>query len=151
MTTCIYAFTEVRQDNEWIAVERNTYNEESPNRFGWTYATMSRLPVPEKYPYYGLLVDGARTSYPWSFQAKGMPEDCSVEVRNICDSFGFEAYGHSHLTLKELVEKYLELMVSGEQAREQMVYLRDTIDQLIRYAKDTDSHNQVRMVFWFNN
>lgn len=148
MATCIHAYSEVRKGQEWVATAKETFNEEKPNRFGWVNATMQRVPVAEKYPFYGLLLDGARASHPWSFYQRGMPEDVSEEVRSVSDSFGFEGYGHSHLTLKELVEKYLELMVAGQEAKELMVYLRQLIDCLVDIS---ENHNDVRIVFWFDN
>lgn len=148
MATCIHVYSEVRKNGQWAATQRHTFNEERPNRFGWTNATMQRVHCPEKYPFYGLLLDGVRASWPWSFQQRGMPMDVSEEVQGVSDSFGFEGYGHSHLTLKELTEKYLELMVSGNEAKELMVYLRQLIDCLIGIA---ENHNDVRVVFWFDN
>ena len=148
MATCIHVYSEIRKKNEWIANERETYNEEKPNRFGWVNATMRRVYCPENYRFYGLLADEVRTSWPWSFPIKGMPADVSEEIRSVCDSFGFEGYGHSYLTLKELVEKYLELMVSGKEARELMAYLRQLIDCLLGLS---DNHNNIRIVFWFDN
>jgi hypothetical protein len=148
MATCIHVYSEVRKNDEWNAIEKATYNEEQPNRFGWVNASMRRVPCPEKYPFYGLLLDGVRFSWPWSFPQKGMPEDVSEEIRSVCDSFGFEGYGHSHLTLKDLVEKYLELMVSGPEAKELMGYLRELIDHLSPHSED---HSGVRIVFWFDS
>ena len=148
MTTCIHVYSEYRQRGRWVAVAQETYNEEQPNRFGWINAYMQRVPCPENYRFYGLLLDGARYSWPWSFHQKGMPEDVSEEVRNVCDSFGFEGYGHSHLTLKELVEKYLELMVSGQETKGLMAHLRELIDNLPKHVED---HRDVRIVFWFDS
>lgn len=148
MTTCIHVYSEFRKEGEWIASDKETYNEEKPNRFGWINANMRRLPCPEKYPLYGLLHDGVRTSWPWSFPGRGMPQDVSEEVRNVCDSFGFEGYAHSHLTLRDLVEKYLELMASGEEAKELLAYMRELIEAL---PKHVDNHSDVRIVFWFDS
>lgn len=148
MATQIHAYSEVRKDNEWVAAAKNTYNEKNPNRFGWVNASMASVPVPENYAFYGLLLNRARASHPWSFYQRGMPEDVSEEVRSVSDSFGFEGYGHSHLTLKELVEKYLELMVAGQEAKELMVYLRQLIEQL---QLADQPHEDVRVVFWFDD
>lgn len=148
MTTCIHVYSEFKKNNEWIATERDTYNEERPNRFGWVNASMKRIQCPEEYKFYGLLVDGARASYPWSFQPKGIPVDVSEEIRSVCDSFGFEGYGHSYLTLRELVEKYLELLVLGKDAKELLGYLRELIEILPRKV---ENHNDIRIVFWFDN
>jgi hypothetical protein len=148
MATCIHVYSEVRKNNEWAATERHTFNEERPNRFGWVNASMKRNYCPEKYPFYGLLLDGARYSWPWSFHQKGIPQDVSEEVRAVCDSFGFEGYGHSHLTLRELVEKYLELMASGDEAKELLGYLRELISTLTPLSED---HDDVRIVFWFDS
>ena len=131
-----------------MALAKESYNEEKPNRFGLVNAHMQRVPCPENYRFYGLLLDGARYSWPWSFQQKGMPMDVSEEVRSVCDSFGFEAYGHSHLSLRELVEKYLELLVSGNEAKEMLAYLRELIDCL---PKQVENHNDIRVVFWFDS
>lgn len=139
-------YSEYRQHGVWTASEKATYNEEAPNRFGWVNANMRRVPCPEKIRLYGLLVEGARYSWPWSFAAKGMPDDVSEEIRNVCDSFGLEAYAHSHLSLRELVEKYLELMVSGPEAKELLCYMRELIDNI---PKHVENHGDVRIVFWY--
>lgn len=148
MAPCVHMYSEVRVKGQWLATERYTYNEEKPNRFGWVNASMQRVPCPEKHQFYGLLLESEEVACPWAFHQRGMPVDVSEEVRSICDSFGFEGYGHSHLTLKELMEKYLELMVSGPEAKELMVYLRQLIDCLIGIS---ESHSDVRIVFWFDN
>lgn len=147
MITCIHVYSEYRENGEWVASEKDTYIEEEPNRFGWINAKMRRVECPEKYSFYGLLADGVRCTWPWSFLARGMPEDVSQEIRSVCDSFGFEGYAHSHLTLQELVEKYLELMVSGPEAKELLVYMRELIDNI---PKHVESHGDIRIVFWFN-
>lgn len=77
-----------------------------------------------------------------------MPEDVSEEIRSVCDSFGFEGYAHSHLTLKELVEKYLELMVLGTQTKDLQMYLRELIEAI---PKHSENHDDIRIVFWFDN
>ncbi len=148
ITTLIHIYSEVRHKGQWTATAKDTYNEEKPNRFGWVNASMQRVPCPEKYPFYGLLLDGARASWPWSFQQKGLPEDISEEVQALSDSLGFEGYGHSHLNLKELMEKYLELMVSGPEAKELMSDLRDLIQNLQATEKP---EVDVRAVFWFES
>lgn len=139
-------FSEYRENGAWIASEKATYNEEAPNRFGWINANMKRIECPEKYDLYGLLVKGARMEWPWSFPEKGMPDDVSEEIRSVCDSFGLEAYAHSHLSLRELVEKYLELMASGPEAKGLLIYLRELIDNI---PKHFENHSDVRVVFWF--
>lgn len=141
-------YSEIYKNGQWIADAKDTYNEEKPNRFGWVNASMQRVPCPEKYPFYGLLLDGARASWPWSFHQRGMPVDVSEEVQSVSDSFGFEGYGHSHLTLKELTEKYLELMVSGPEAKEVMLYLSELIG-MIQCSVATPG--DVRVVFWFDD
>lgn len=147
MPTCINAYSERKTKGAWVATEKETFNEEKPNRFGWVNASMSMVTCPENYEFYGLLLDGVRNTWPWSFPPKGMPADASEEVRSVCDSFSFEAYGHSYLTLRELVEKYLELMVSGTDAKQLMGYLRVLIDNIPKRADDQDD---VRIVFWFD-
>lgn len=148
MKTQIHVYSEVRHKQQWTATARETYTEDPPSRFGWIKVTMKGVSCPEDYSFYGLLVKGARSSWPWSFEQRGMPEDVSEEIRNVCDSFGIDSYGHSHLTLKDLVEKYLELMVSGLQAKPQMVYLRQLIQSLSELSAD---HTDIRIVFWFDN
>lgn len=148
MTTCIHVYSEYRENDQWIPSEKDTYNENRPLRKGWINASMKRVPCPEKYPLYGLLHDGARYSWPWSFPGKGMPDDVSEEIRNVCDTFGFEGYGHSHLTLRELVEKYLELLVAGQEAKELLAYMRKLIHSI---PKHVENHSDVRIVFWFDS
>lgn len=148
MSTCIHVYSEHRKDAEWVADEKATYNENVPTKHGWINATMKRTPCAEKYPFYGLLVDGARASWPWSFEQRGMPQDVSEEIRNVCDSFGFEGYGHTHLTLRDLFEKYLELLVSGQEASELKYYLRQLIRDVPRNAEDLED---IRIVLWFDS
>lgn len=148
MTTCIHVYSEYRENGQWVASEKDTYNEELPNRFGWINASMKRVPCPETYFLYGLLYDGARCSWPWSFPGKGMPDDVSEEIRSVCDTFGFEGYAHSHLSLRELVEKYLELLVSGKEAKELLAYMRELIAAI---PKHVDNHSDVCIVFWFDS
>ena len=141
-------YSEYRENDKRTASEKDTYNEEQPNRFGWINASMKRIVCPEKYNLYGLLHDVARCSWPWSFPGKGMPDDVSEEIRNICDTFGFEGYGHGYLTLRELIEKYLELLISGQEANELLAYVRELINDI---PKHVENHSDVRIVFWFDN
>jgi hypothetical protein len=148
VTTCVHMYTEHRVNGEWVATSKDTFNEEKPNRFGWVNATMRKVDCPENYQIYGLLHDGVRTSWPWAFKPRGVPMDVSEEVRSVCDSFGFEGYGHSHITLKHLVEKYLELLVAGPDAKILLPYLRELIESVPRAV---ENHHDVRVVFWFDS
>jgi len=147
MVTCIHVYAEQRINGQWKAAAADTFNAEAPNRFGWINATMERVRVPERYSFYGLLLDGARYSWPWSFPQRGLPDDIAEETQQVLDSFGVEAYGHSHLSLRHLLEKYLELLLIGEAAQEN----RDDLSELIAELPKPDDPEDVRIVFWFDS
>lgn len=109
---------------------------------------MARVNCPENFKFYTLLCNGGRHPWLWAFPPKGMPADISEEVRSVCDAFGFEGHGHSHLSLRELVNKYLELMISGNEAKELMGYLKTLIDAIPKHVADQDD---IRIVFWFDS
>lgn len=149
VATEIHVFSETLCGDTWTADKADTYVQELPNRFGWIDARMEPVPCPRQYWLFGLLVDDVRYSWPWSFPEKGIPEDASPQVKQLSKSWGIDGYAHSHLTLQELCEKSLELLIDS---REEAKDLHDYLNQLITtFPENRESLDQHRIVFWFSN
>lgn len=149
MATEIHVFSETLQNGQWTADNAASLIVEPPARFGWVKATMDHVECPNKYWLFGLLVDEFRYSWPWSFHEKGLPDDVTPETKAVSDSWGIDGYAHSHLSVQELREKYMELLVSHkDEAKE----ISDYLSQLIAaIPKTTEDPCDQRIVFWFDN
>ena len=149
MATEIHIFSETLLNGEWTADKADSYNEGPANKFGWFEATMNNVDCPKKPWLYGLLVDEVRFTWPWSFHEKGLPEDASPQVKQISKSWGIDGYAHSYLTLQELYEKSIELLIDPrEEAKELQEYLGQLIAAIPATSDNLDEH---RIVFWFDN
>lgn len=149
MATEIHVFSETLLNGEWTADKADSYIQELPNRFGWIDSRMEPVPCPKQAWLYGLLVDEVRYTWPWSFHEKGLPEDASPQVKQISKSWGIDGYAHSYLTLQELYEKSLELLIDPrEEAKELQEYLGQLITAIPVTSNSLDEH---RIVFWFDS
>ncbi len=149
MATEIHVFSETLLNGEWTADKADSYVQELPNRFGWIDSRMEPVGCPRQYWLFGLLVDDVRHSWPWSFHEKGMPDDASPQVKQLSKSWGIDGYAHSHLTLQELLEKSIELLIDP---REETLDLLEYLNQLIRSIPRTqDNPREQRIIFWFSN
>jgi hypothetical protein len=145
-------FTETRTpQGNWVAEKTDTYREQSSPVNGSIYRTMEETPCPRDLPLFGLLCDEAWESLPWSFWQRGMPEDASTQVKAVSQDWEEESFGHTHLTLQELVEKYQELK---EDPRPQARKLEHSLGEML-YALYASAQAEVapehrRVVFWFH-
>ena len=147
VATEIHVFSETLLDGEWTADKADSYNQEHPNRYGWIDASMEPVPCPKQAWLYGLLVDEVHYTWPWSFHEKGLPEDASRQVKQISKSWGIDGYSHSYLTVQELYEKSIELLIDPRpEAKELQNYLCQLIHAIPVTSNNLDEH---RIVFWF--
>ena len=152
MITQMRIFSETKIQGEWRADTAQTYEADEANRFGWVAARMKSVDHPQDYALFGLLVDGVRMSWPWSFHERGFPEDASPEVQSLCKSWGVDGYGHSHLSLQELSELATTLMLD---TRPEAGSLLASLMQLIRSVSTAhelrvDPEDR-RVVLWFDS
>lgn len=149
VATEIHVFSETLLDGEWTADKADSYVQELPNRFGWINSSMEQVPCPKQAWLFGLLVDEVRHTWPWSFHEKGLPEDASPQVKQISKSWGIDGYAHSYLTLQELYEKSLELLIDPrEEAKELLEYLGELVTAIPKTSTNLDEH---RIIFWFES
>lgn len=124
----IHLCSEIKKDGVWMV------EEEDLNGTG------------RNYQLFGLLAS-VRTNWPWSFKAKGMPEDCSDTVRDLSDCIGW--HSHSYLTVQDLTEKAATmLLVSDDKAADLLHMLTKFIESL---GPTTVPATDRRIVFWFDN
>lgn len=146
----IHAHTEVRNaDGKWVCTTADTF--EVVEKDGYQQVNLQESPdIGRDYWLFALLHDGLRGSWDSSFQGKGFPEDASSEVEQDYTAWDTDAHSPSYLTLKELKEKAMELLVHPNDTQ------REPADSLTGLIYDmgfdgTLSPDDVRIVFWFDN
>jgi len=142
----LYSETLDEHTNAWVADTADSFEVEKddPEDEGWCSMTEAQGSS-RNYWLFGVLA-GVRTEWPYSFEAKGFPEDASYHVEKIFKRWDCDAHTPSYLTKRELQEKAAELMISAEEgARDNAGLLRHVLDGL-----DGDPDRQ-RIVFWFDN
>lgn len=152
MLTKIHIFSESRRGGTWRADSADTFLVDPPTQYGWVKATMAPLPCPEDYRLYGLLVDEVRHSWPWSMHERGIPDDASLEVETLSKSWGVDGHSHSHMSLQDLAEMALRLLLDP---RPEAGMLHSLLAQLIRSVCETGDRRvdpeDRRVVFWFDS
>lgn len=147
----IHVFIETWYEGEWMASAAHTFTLCALVTLGSTEARMAETSLPADPLLHGLLCDEAWESLPWSFFQKGFPDDASPQVKAVSESWSREAFGHTYLTLQELVEKYVELLADPRALAKR---LREPLSEVI-YAlsagmRPDDSPEHRRIVMWFN-
>jgi hypothetical protein len=161
MGSDIHWYSETRKGGKWICDQAETFAAEEdtdpnePVRYD-----MDDFPGRGRdYWMFGLLAHN-RTSWPWSFDEKGMPDDASREVRQLCSDWDGDGHTHSYVTRAELKAKMEEIRMArahsliqpelakfNEGADHFMTRLPEIIGNLNSEVPDEDQ----RIVFWFDN
>lgn len=146
----IHMFREVYREGKWECLEE-TYEEED-----WgsdSEGTMTRpedLGISRNYWLFGLLCDGVRTSWEFSWQPRGIPEDASEAVRADHALWDSDAHSASWLSLPDIREKAAELLIlPGQKSAQCFAELADLQNQL-DWPTDA-APEDCRIVFWFDN
>lgn len=116
------------------------------------------LDIPRNYALFALLA-GVRGEFDFSFGERGFPEDASPPVRKEYETWASDAHTPSYLTLRELKQKALELLLFTNkqqlEVRNAQQALRKLIEQLSNLGPEEDgpplSDEEIRLVFWFDN
>lgn len=140
----IHIYSEsLNEQGEWIADSKGSY--ERVKEDGHEYPEMDELHQWRNYALFGVLAE-VRSSWPYSFEAKGFPEDSSEEVSKIFTWWDTDAHTPSYLTKAELQQKVAELLISPlEGAANNRGYLNEIVSQL------NGEPTKQRIVFWFDN
>ena len=93
-------------------------------------------------------------------QPKGLPKNVSKALKKVSDDWGVDGHSHSYFTLEELLEyDDWEKIISDsdyDKGNHKTLGTYCNIDMpisvLLQYAKKKKlKHNQIRIVFWFDN
>lgn len=157
----IHIYSETRKDQAWIADQADTFTTEEEDDY--IYHSMKDAPGKERdYWFFGLLAE-VRSSWPFTIQPKGLPEDMSEQVAVLAKSWEGDGHSHSWLTRTELIDKRNELFL----LRGEVLIAPDSnygvqhLDHLIRkldhqitglkaLSPDVADEDH-RVVFWFDN
>lgn len=144
----IHLYSETFKDGKWVADCANTFNVDVDDN---DYVDMtSSYSEGRDYALFGLLCNGVRCQWPWSFEERGFPNDASDELQKLCKQWDGDGHSHSWLTVAELKGKSVEMLIQPEmEARELNRYLTQLINGLP--ASASDNPEQQRIVFWFDN
>ena len=145
----IHEFQEKRINGVWVTAdtwEKDKYwdgdGEQRLERIEGTHINVGR-----NYDLFGLLA-GVRRVVEGSFEPKGIPDDVSLELKANYESWGVDAHTPSWLTLKELKEKSMELLLVDNWDDR---WIRGGLTHLINQMISDMPPEDVRFVFWFDN
>ena len=135
----IHVYTEEKINDAWV----NTSGLESwfqPN------ASARSVGMYRDYWMFAFLAK-VRGEFTFSFDAKGLPEDVSLEVDNAAKDWYANAHTHSYRTKTEIEEKRASLILEPTTAETSHTFkvIKDILELF------TDSINEQRIVFWFDN
>ena len=117
----IHMYREKLVNGKWVSADEFVKEyEDEPADVPWDKRFTDR-----NYDLFGFLCDGVRTSFEFSFKARGLPLAMSYEVMSIDNSWRSDGHSHSHLYLHELKEasellSELKVTVSGMNERESL-------------------------------
>lgn len=141
----IHLYSESKVNGQWVC-DTEASKEWLEEDQVW-YLDYSRTGS-RNYWLFGLLAE-VRTRWPYSFHVRGLPEDLSETLRQQHEQWGSDAHNASHLSVLELQEKSLELLLMTDadpDAHTNGGYLRELINGLPPSKGDAQ-----RIVFWFDN
>lgn len=140
----IHVYKEKRIDGQWVSTDKWENDGKEDYWF-----TENAVYSDRNYDLFALLA-GVRGDFPVSWVAKGEPEDASPEVARVIKNWDSDGHNHSHLTLKELKEKAVTMMLYNQ--HQEYPYAYEGLKDLISGADDgvTDPADQ-RVVFFFDN
>lgn len=159
----IHWHSETRKDGVWVCDQADSFTINPPEYDGGReYPEMDDFPGRTRdYWFFGLLNNGVRTNWPWSFPYTcDIPRDMSSEVRAVVEYWDEDAHSQGARTQAELQAKLAELI----HARAEMLInpLPDAsmanIDHLIyrlqevlgALGSEVPAEDR-RLVFWFDN
>lgn len=145
----IHLYAEYRKDGKWHAEQANTIG--TTDEWGDI-----RTDIPESgntrrnYGLFGLLAN-VRYDTKHGWDAKGIPDDASKEVRDVITGMEGDGHTHSYLTFQELKEEAAKLLLqSDSDAQEYSRMLPEWINSFGPNPEGVSDEDR-RAVFFFDN
>jgi hypothetical protein len=148
----IHLWSETKKEGVWVADLLHTLTTPTQAEIDdGEYADITYSYRGRDYGLFGLLTNGeVRYECPFGLPNHGMAEDLSPEVAAIFERWEDDAHSHNHLTVQELKEKAMQMLVSPDlDARELLPRLTRLIDGLPK--TDNPNLEEQRIVFFFDN
>ncbi len=147
MATDIHEYQEKKVNGVWVTTDTWVIDEDYEGEDNSKEVQASRnIDVGRDYDLFGLLA-GVRREVEGGFEPKGLPDDVCPEVKADYESWGSGAFTPSWLTLKELKEKSMELLLLDNCDDR---WIRDSLSDLINQMIPDMPAEDVRIVFWFD-
>jgi hypothetical protein len=128
----IHVYKEKFSDGKWVAADTWVAYDYGEGDKGMEVPYGNRY-TDRNYDLFGLLANGVRREFPFSFAPRGLPLSASPEVTAASGSWNGDGHNHSYLYLHELRElrgwlNANTMPVSGMMAADQYARLRASID-----------------------
>lgn len=148
----IHLYSETRKNGVWVADLAHTKTIPSQAEFdkGERAEIERSYEGGRDYGLFGLLTDGeVRYECPFGLPNHGPAEDMSAEVEDMAHAWEGDAHSHNHLTVKELKEKAMELLVLPYRDAKELL---PRLSRLIAGLPPSEASGEDRrIVFWFDN
>ena len=159
----IHWHSETKKDGIWVCDQAESFRFEPPEFEGdGEYPVMDNLPGRTRdYWFFGLLHRGVRTQWPWSFPYTcTIPADVSPEVKACVEFYGEDGHSQGARTQAELIAKLEELKLvrvqlliapSEDASIHHVDHLIERLEETLDTLGATDTPDDRRIVFWFDN
>lgn len=163
----IHWHTETRNsEGVWLCDQRDSYKavDKTVEDHEYDSDEMDNFPGRGRdYWLFGLLSKNVRTDWPWSFEAKGLPDDISEHANLILgEQWAGDLHSMSWLTRAELRAKLIELKHAAVEyliappasAPDAPKYLADQVETILANMEALDTtgnDDDQRLVFGFDN
>ena len=144
----IHIYRESLQEGSWVASDPWTPDEYELGLQEVDYTAQAYRG--RNYEVFGMLCDGIRgCSYTYSFLERGIPDDVTINVANVIDSWGSSGHSHSYIYLQELKELATQLLIDPPD-HEAVSWHQKALQTLIAGFNDIEGTDH-RYVFFFDN
>lgn len=153
----IHWWSETRKDSVWVCDQKDSFYVDTQQN---NYTDMNEfISFIRDYAMFGLLQDGVRSSWEWSFKHfRGFPQDASSQVKAMYAYWGEDAHSPGWLTRAELKAKRHELLARKIQ---ELIHPTGVMWMLSRHINNLDDilellnapveDTEQRIVFFFDN
>ena len=146
----IHMFREVHRDGKWECLEETYEEEDWGSDSEGTLTHLESLDIPRNYWLFGLLADGVRTQWEFSWQPRGLPNDVTELVKADHERWDSDAHTASWLGMAEIQQKALELLILPGQEAPQLGKMLGDLINMLEWPEGIPS-GDCRIVFWFDN
>lgn len=116
----------------------------APSPAHWLDTSLNR-----NYDFFGFIASGLRRANDNALELRGVPKDASPEVMAHHESWGIDAHSESYMTLSELKKHLFEFALLRDSVDDKYIY--SGLKELYDRFPSTDSPDNYRVIFWFDN